>query len=148
MRFAFVLMTSLVLVTHLLFLSLRTHHFCLYFQYAFNGITNGLQRQPRHYTVQTFIKYVRLLPRWGISSSSTFIQLFYNEMPTFQPFDTSTPCPQCTKEVNLVLCGNVLVRFPDGSPTQIETYRNIKCDIITYIDMEQFWTFCWLRVMN
>lgn len=45
---AFVLMTGLVLVPHLLFQSLTTRHFCLYFQYAFDGITNGLQRQPRH----------------------------------------------------------------------------------------------------
>jgi len=45
-------------------------------------------------------------------------------------------------------CGTVLVWFPDEDPLRIETFRNVQCDIIIQISMEQFCAFCLLIVVN
>jgi hypothetical protein len=151
MQFAFVLMTGCVGISLIVPVTHNSSLLSLFpvcIKWDNKWASEAAQTWWPRKTVQTFIKYVRLLPRYCTSRSCTFIQLFYNEMPTFQPFDSFTPCLQCTKEANLVLCGNALVWFPDDSPLQTETCTNIMCDIITYISKEQFWTLCWFSVMN
>jgi hypothetical protein len=56
---------------------------------------------------------------------------------TFQLLDSFTPCQLCIKVANFVLCGTVLVCFPDEDPLWIETRRNIQCDIIIQISKEK-----------
>jgi hypothetical protein len=66
----------------------------------------------------------------NISLSATLLQLFYNELSTFSPLDSSLPYQLLIKVVYLYFRGIASVWSPDEGPSWTETFCNIQCDVI------------------